>query len=163
LAGALVLARRESVLGLGRIIARTSGLFGAALVCFSFSRSLWLSLPLMVLAGYGLMQLMAGSNTILQTIVREDMRGRAMSFYSMAIVGVTPFGSLIAGVLASRFGAPKTLMAGGALCVLGALGFARQLPRIRVAIRPIYAELGIIPEVAAGLQAATSLQTPPET
>ncbi|HUX10934.1 MAG TPA: MFS transporter [Terriglobia bacterium] len=163
LAGALVLARRESVLGLGRIIAISAGLFGAALVCFSLSRWLWLSLPLMVVAGFGLMQQMAGSNTILQTIVKEDMRGRAMSFYSMSVVGVTPFGSLIAGAMASRFGAPRTLMAGGALCVLGALWFARQLPRIRAAIRPIYAELGIIPEVAAGLQAATSLQTPPET
>lgn len=163
LASALVLARRESVRGLGRLIPMMAGLFGLALIAFSFSRWFWLSLILMVVTGYGMIQQMAASNTILQTIVDEDKRGRVMSFYSMSFQGAAPFGSLIAGVVANRIGAPRTLAIGGALCVLGALWFMRQLPEIRAAIRPIYARLGIIPQVAEGLQAASALQTPPET
>jgi MFS family permease len=162
LVGALVLARRESVIGLGRIIPLTAGTFGLALVCFSLSRWLWLSLLLMVLTGYGFMQQLAASNTILQTIVEEDKRGRVMSFYAMAFQGAAPFGSLTAGAVASRIGAPKTLAMGGCLCVLGALWFSRQLPRLRAVIRPIYLRLGIISEVAAGVQTASALQTPPE-
>ncbi|HUI40386.1 MAG TPA: MFS transporter [Terriglobia bacterium] len=162
LGGSFVLARRETVLGLGRIIAVTAGIFGASLVCFSFSHWLWLSLLVMLGAGYGLMQQLAASNTILQTIVQEDKRGRVMSFYSMAFVGMAPFGSLLAGVVATHIGAPGTLRAGGVLCLLGALWFGRTLPALRAAIRPIYRELGIIPEMAAGLQVASALQTPPE-
>jgi MFS family permease len=159
---ALVLARRQTVRGLGRIIPLNAGLCGAALVGFSLSRSFWLSLVTMVATGYGMMQQMAASNTVLQTIVEEDKRGRIMGFYSMAIVGTAPFGSLISGVVANRIGAPATLGIGGALCVIGALWFVRKLPQVRALIRPIYVQLGIIPEVAAGLQAATALQTPPE-
>lgn len=159
---ALVLARRQTVRGLGRIIFLNAGVFGVALLGFSFSRSLWLSLILMIATGYGMMQQMAASNTVLQTIVDEDKRGRVMAFYSMAIVGTAPFGSLIAGIVAERIGAPATLGIGGVLCVAGALWFARQLPKVRALIRPIYVRLGIIPEVAAGLQAASALQTPPE-
>jgi MFS family permease len=162
LASALMLARRESVIGLGRIIPLTAGIFGVALTCFSLSRWFWLSLPLMIVTGYGLMQQLAASNTILQTITDEDKRGRVMSFYAMAVQGAAPFGSLIAGGVANRIGAPRTLAAGGCLCVLGAVWFSRQLPQVRAVIRPIYRRLGIIPEVAAGVQAATALQTPPE-
>jgi MFS family permease len=162
LSSALVLARRESVRGLGRVIPMMAGLFGLALVGFSFSHWFWVSMILMVATGYGMIQQMAASNTILQTIVDEDKRGRVMSFYSMAFQGAAPFGSLIAGVVANHIGAPPTLAIGGSLCVLGALWFSRQLPEIRAAIRPIYARLGIIPEVAGGLQAASALQTPPE-
>ena len=161
LIGALMLARRESVVGLGRVIPLMAGLFGVALVAFSFSRWFSLSLLLMVVAGYGFMQQMASSNTILQTIVDEDKRGRVMSFYSMAFQGAAPFGSLIAGTVASRIGAPKTLAIGGGLSVLGALWFSKQLPRLRAVIRPIYLRLGIIPEIA-GLQAASAFETPPE-
>ena len=159
---ALVLARRQTVRGLGRIIPLNAGIFGVALVGFSLSRWFWLSLVLMVATGYGLMQQMAASNTVLQTIVEEDKRGRVMGFYSMAIVGTAPFGSLIAGVVANRISVPATLGIGGALCALGALWFVRKLPQVRALIRPIYVRLGIIPEVAAGLQAASALQTPPE-
>jgi predicted MFS family arabinose efflux permease len=116
----------------------------------------------MIVTGYGLMQQLAASNTILQTITDEDKRGRVMSFYAMAFQGAAPFGSLIAGGVANRIGAPRTLAAGGCLCVLGAVWFSRQLPQVRAVIRPIYRRLGIIPEVAAGVQAATALQTPPE-
>jgi len=105
---------------------------------------------------------MASSNTILQTIVENEKRGRVMSFYSISFQGVAPFGSLIAGAAASRIGAPYTLMIGGAICVVGAGLFALQLPAIKRLIRPIYAQMGIIPEVAKGLHAATLLQQPPE-
>ncbi len=160
--GALQLAARRSVVGLGRIIALTAAVFGAGLIGFSLSRWLWLSLLLMVATGYAMMQQMAASNTILQTIVEEDKRGRVMSFYSMAFMGMAPFGSLLAGGLAARIGAPETLMLGGALCIAGAAAFASRLRAIRALVRPIYVELGIIAELAQGIQAATVLRTPPE-
>jgi MFS family permease len=159
LTGAIVLATRPSVRGLGRVVLFTSMGFGLGLASFASSRWLALSLPLMVLTGFCMMTQMASSNTILQTIVEEDKRGRVMSFYSMAFQGAAPFGSLIAGVAASRIGAPRTLMIGGSICVLGGLWFARQLPKIRSVIRPIYRKLGIIPEVAAGMQAAAGLSS----
>jgi MFS family permease len=105
---------------------------------------------------------MAASNTILQTIVVEEKRGRVMAYYSMAFQGLAPFGSLLAGALAARIGAPATLAGGGAFCILGAIWFARELPEIRRLVRPIYAELGILPEVAEGIQSASVLQTPPK-
>jgi MFS family permease len=160
--GVLQLAARRSVLGLGRVIATTSALFGTALIAFSFSRVLWVSIPLMVVSGYALMQQMAASNTFLQTIVEDDKRGRVMSFYSMSLLGMAPFGSLLAGTLASRVGAPETLMFCGLLCLSGAAVFATRLGAMRVHVRPIYEELGIIPEVARGLQEASALRTPPE-
>ena len=154
LSGALVLATRRSVVGLGRLVAITSAGFGAGLFAFSNSRWLPLSLVLMMVTGYCMMTQMASSNTILQTIVDDDKRGRVMSFYSMAFQGSAPFGSLIAGAAASRIGAPKTLMIGGGLCVVGAMWFCTQLPKIRAIVRPIYRQLGIIPEVAVGIEAA---------
>lgn len=156
--GALVsagmLAARKSVLGLGRIVAMTAAIFGAALIGFSASRMLWLSLLMMVATGFGMMQTMAAINTVLQTIVDEDKRGRVMSFYSMSFVGMAPFGSLIAGGVASHVGAPWTLAVGGAMCVVGALWFTRELPAIREKVRPIYRRLGILPEVAEAMQVA---------
>src|SRR3954454_2625007 len=162
LAGAIRLAARQTVLGLGRVIPMTAAGFGASLVAFAASRQIWLSLLLLVVTGFCFMQQMASSNTILQTIVENEMRGRVMSFYSMAFQGVAPFGSLIAGAAAGRIGAPYTLMIGGALCVVGALLFGLQLPAIRQLVRPIYAQIGIIPEIAEGLQAVSSVQQPPE-
>jgi MFS family permease len=157
--GAASLAARKTVLGLGRVIAYSAGLFGAGLIAFGASRMLWLSMLLLVLIGGGMMEQMAASNTVLQTIVEEDKRGRVMSFYSMAFMGMAPFGSLLAGALASRIGAPKTVMVGGALSIIGAAWFARALPAIRNLVRPIYRELGIIPEIARGVQNATTLQS----
>jgi MFS family permease len=89
---------------------------------------------------------MAPSNTILQTIVDDEKRGRVMSFYAMAFLGMVPFGSLLAGYLAARIGAPRTMMVNGAVCLIGCLWFARRLPEIRRIVRPIYARLGILPE-----------------
>jgi MFS family permease len=162
LMGAVVLATRKSVLGLGRVIALTAGGFGASLFFFAASRQLWLSLLLLVVTGFCFMQQMAASNTVLQTIVDDSKRGRVMSFYAMAFQGAAPFGSLIAGAAASHIGAPHTLMIGGAICVVGAVVFAVELPALRQHIRPIYARIGILPEIANGIRAATILQEPPE-
>jgi MFS family permease len=162
LIGAATLAARKSVVGLGRLIPITAAVFGTGLIAFATSRWLWLSLALLVVTGFGMMQEMASSNTILQTIVSDEKRGRVMSFYSMAFQGVAPFGSLLAGAVAGKIGAPRTLDIGGVLCVAGAAWFALQLPSLRANVRPIYRQLGIIPEVATGIQAASALQTPPE-
>ncbi|MFZ0734434.1 MAG: MFS transporter [Candidatus Sulfotelmatobacter sp.] len=162
LIGAVKLAARRSVLGLGRLLPITAAGFGASLIAFAASRQQWLSLLLLVITGYCFMQQMASSNTILQTIVENKKRGRVMSFYAMSFQGVAPFGSLIAGAAASRIGAPHTLMIGGAFCVFGAALFALQLPALRQLIRPIYAQIGIIPELAAGINTASVLQEPPE-
>ncbi len=116
----------------------------------------------MLLTGFGMMVQMAASNTILQTIVDEDKRGRVMSFYSMAFLGMAPFGSLFAGGLAHALNAQGTVLIGGVACLLGGLLFAVQLPRLRQWVRPVYARLGILPEVAAGMQSATELTKPPE-
>jgi MFS family permease len=162
LTGAVILAARKTVLGLGRLVAFSAGAFGVGLAAFSQSRILWLSLLLMFVTGYGMMQQMAASNTILQTIVDEDKRGRVMSYYTMSFMGMAPFGSLLAGGLASRYGAPTTLLVCGLCCIAGAVWFGAHLKSIRTLVRPIYAQLGIIPEVVRGIQSATALQTPPE-
>lgn len=158
LLGAVSLAVRKTVLGLGRRILICSGGLGLSLIGFGLSHSLWLSLALLPVVGFCMMQHMASSNTILQTIVQEEKRGRVMSFYSMAFQGMAPFGSLIAGFLAARIGTPETVIVSGVPCVLGALWFARRLPAIRQQIRPIYVELGILPESALGVQHASALQ-----
>ncbi len=160
LISAMLLATRKSVVGLGRVVPISAALFGVGLIAFGASRHLWLSMLLMLVTGGGMMQQMAASNTILQTIVDDDKRGRVMSFYSMAFMGMTPFGSLVAGVAANRIGAPRTLMIGGACCVAGAAWFWSQLPMLRAAVRPIYMRLGIIPEIAAGIQTASQLAHP---
>ncbi len=162
LASAVWLATRKSVLGLGRVIPTMAMVFGGALIGFSFSHWLWLSLLLMVGTGFGMMQQMAASNTVLQTIVDDDKRGRVMSFYSMAFQGMAPFGSLFAGIIASRIGAPFTLAIGGACCIAGGFWFLSKLQEIRRRIRPIYRKLGILPEIARGMQAAAALEVPPE-
>jgi MFS family permease len=162
LLGALWLAGRRSVVGLGRIIVFASALFGIGLMAFSFARVLWLAIPCLVVAGFGFMVQMAASNTVIQTIVDDEKRGRVMGFYMMAFLGTAPFGSLMAGWLSSRIGAAHTLLVGGACCISGALWFASALPAIRKAVRPIYVRLGILPEVASGLAQAAELSIPPE-
>ena len=162
LVGAASLAARKSVLGLGKRIALTSALFGLSLIGFGVSRVPWLSLLVLAVVGFSMMQQMAASNTILQTIVDDEKRGRVMSFYSMAFQGMAPFGSLLAGGLAARLGAPETVIVGGSLCILGSVWFMRSLPDIREAVRPIYRKLGILPEVAIGVQTATELEGRPQ-
>jgi MFS family permease len=162
LAGVVYLAGRKNVLGLEKIIAIASGLFGIGLICFSLSASIWTSMFFMLLAGLGMMVQMASCNIVLQTMVDDDVRGRVMSFYVMAFMGVTPFGSLLAGGLAHRIGAANTLLISGAFCVLGSVLFAMKLPSLRKMVHPVYARKGIIPEVAKGIQTATELSVPPE-
>ena len=157
LIGALSLASRESVLGLGKWIVRGAAVLGIGLILTSLSRTMWLSFILLLLIGFGMMVQMASSNTVLQTIVDDDKRGRVMSFYAMAFMGMAPFGSLIAGSLASKIGAPNTLIFGGICCLIGSAIFASRLPTLRKIVRPIYVKLGIIPEIATGIESASDL------
>jgi MFS family permease len=137
------------------VIALAGVIFGAALVAFSFCHTLWLSLVTLFVVGFGMMAQNASCNTILQTIVHDDKRGRVMSFYTVAVLGVAPFGSLLAGSMAAKVGAPYTIMVGGLACILSSLFFMRRLPVIRRLVRPIYEQKGIIPEVARGMEGAT--------
>ena len=162
LGGALWLASRKSVLGLGRIILLSTCVFSAGLVMFSFSRALPVSVAALAIAGCGMMVTMAASNTVIQTIVDEEKRGRVMSFYTMSFLGTAPFGSLLAGSLSTRLGAPHTVLLSGMLCFAASVWFSQELPEIRKVVRPIYIRMGILPEVATGLQTASSLMTPPE-
>jgi MFS family permease len=143
LAGSVYLASRKGVPGLEKWIALAAGLFGIGLVGFSHSHVFWLSLVLVLLTGFGMMVQMASSNTVLQTVVEEDKRGRVMSLYAMAIRGMAPFGSLLVGGAASKIGAPNTLMISGLLCILGSTLFAKKLPVLREMVRPIYARIGV--------------------
>jgi MFS family permease len=145
LASALWLAARKNVRGLIRMIPIAAAVFGLGLVGFGLSRAFWLSMILAAVAGMGMMMGMASSNTIIQTLVTEDKRGRVMSYYTMAFVGMAPFGSLLAGALASIIGAPATVMLNGSVVVLGAVWFFTRLPDMRRLVRPIYQEMGIIP------------------
>ena len=146
LASAVSLAVRKSVLGLTRMIQWSAGMLGAGLILFGLSHVLWLSLLLLLMVGFGLMQCVAASNTVIQTLVPEDKRSRVMSYYTMAFVGMAPFGSLLAGGLAHYLGAPRAVMITGAACVLGAVWFACELPAVRKVMRPIYREMGILPQ-----------------
>jgi MFS family permease len=162
LTGALWLAGRKSVLGLGRLILVNTVVFGTGLIGFGLSRWLFVSLGFMMIVGFGMMVLMASTNTVIQTIVDEEKRGRVMSFYTMAFLGTAPFGSLLAGWLSTRIGAPRTVLLSGVLCLATAAWFSRELPAIRALVRPIYIRMGILPEVAQGLQTAANLMAPPE-
>jgi MFS family permease len=148
LAGALYLASRASVLGLGRVVVASAAVFGLGLVAFSRAHLLWLAMPLLFVAGSGMMLQTAASNTIIQTIVDEDKRGRVMSLLAMSLFGTVPLGSLIAGALATRIGAENTILAGGAICVVAAGLFLRALPEVRRAVRPIYERMGILQKTA---------------
>jgi MFS family permease len=138
LTGAMFLATRKSAFGLWRVTPLTATLFGIGLIVFSLSRHQWLSFMLMYFVGFGAMVSLAGSNTILQTIVAEDKRGRVMSFQTMANMGMTPLGSLWTGVLAARIGAPNTLLVSGGACILGAAVFAANLPVFVRQVTPLF-------------------------
>ena len=153
LACAVALAMRGSVRGLGKWLGIAAAILGVSLILFGLSRSFWWSMVLMFGAGYGMMQQIVTSNTILQTIVADDKRGRVMSFYSMSVFGFLPIGSLFAGMLASWMGAPNTLILGGALCLLASVWYFGRLPEIRRVIRPVYIEMGIMEDPAAAIEA----------
>lgn len=144
LISAISLALRKSVRGLTTMIQLSAFLFGSGLILFGLSHHLVLSLLLMLVVGFGMMQGLAASNTVIQTLVPEDKRGRVMSYYTMAFVGMAPFGSLLAGFLAHRLGAPHAVMITGTFCILGATWFTTQLKAIRRVMRPIYIDMGIM-------------------
>jgi MFS family permease len=154
LVGAAFLASRRSVLGLGKVIPTATAALGLALILFSFSRNFYLSLALMPLSGCAAMLAMASSNTLLQTLAEDEMRGRIMAFFTMAFMGMAPIGSLISGSLAQRIGAPWTVRLGGLTCIAGAVAFAAVRPSLRELVIPIYIRRGILPQVAEGITEA---------
>jgi MFS family permease len=153
LVSGLSLTIRKSVVGLTRMVPLAVAMLGVALILFGLSRTFWFSLVLMVFIGFGLMQAAAASNTIIQSLVPDDKRARAMSYYTMAFFGAAPFGSLMAGAVAHRIGAPATVIFSGLFCFAGALWFAFEEPKLRAIIQPIYQEMGLIPaEYASAIE-----------
>jgi MFS family permease len=159
LTGALFLASRKSVLGLGRWILLAMTLLGLGLLAFARVADFKLALLVLFVIGLGMMVEMAASNTLLQTIVAEDKRGRVMSFYTLAFLGMAPLGSLLTGVLSTWLGEPMTFLINGLLCLAGAAFFGLSLPRLRVLVRPIYARLNILPPLTTGIASASELET----
>jgi predicted MFS family arabinose efflux permease len=156
LLGALTLAAKTGVKGLGRWITITCATLGISLFCFSFSTSFWLSAAFLLPAGYSMMLQMACSNTLIQTMVPDQLRGRVMSLYSMMFMGMAPFGAFFGGALAHRIGAPITVASGGIACVLGAIWFGRALPAMRLEARRL-----IIAQGMAGGEPAQELNAQP--
>lgn len=141
LAGALSLATRQGTRGLGRWVAFSSAGFGISIILFSLSRSFWLSAALLVPAGFSMMIQMASSNTLVQSMVPDNLRGRVMAVYSMMFMGMAPIGALLAGTLAGRLGAPNTVAIGGAICIVGSIVFGLRLPALRPQARQIIVAL----------------------
>lgn len=164
LTAALYLAQRRTVVGLGWPIAWAAGTFGAGMIAFSLSRYIPLSIVVLMFTGFSMMLLLAGCNTLLQTVVDDDKRGRVISLYAMAFMGTVPVGNLIAGTLASTFGAANAARISGVGCIVGAILFARRLPSLQEQVRPIYERAGLAPTTrkAAAIEAAAELQVPPE-
>jgi MFS family permease len=146
LTGALVLAARRGIHGLERWVALASGGFGVSLILFSLSRSFWLSAALLLPVGFSMIVEMASSNTLIQTMVQDKLRGRVMAVYSMMFMGMAPFGALIAGTLAQHLGAPNTVRIGGAVCIVGAMVFGSRLASLRHEARQMIVAL----EMAGG-------------
>jgi MFS family permease len=155
--GALFLASQKNVARLSRIILSSMCSFAVAVAIFSMSRTLWFSMIMMTIIGFGVMTLIVSLNTLLQTIVDDNKRGRVMSLYSMAFLGMAPFGSLLAGAAAHTIGAPLTVQMGGALCLLAAVLFSRKLTQISRLIKPVYVPKGIIPTVAEAIGTVSTL------
>jgi len=156
LCGALTLATKTGVKGLGRWVAIACASFGISLFLFSFSRWFWVSVALLVPAGYSMMLQMACSNTLIQTMVPDQLRGRVMAVYSMMFMGMAPIGALLGGAFAHRMGAPLTVALGGVTCVLGAILFGRALPELRVEARRLIVAQGL-----AGGEPAQELNAQP--
>jgi MFS family permease len=161
--GTVYLASRKNVLGLGRLIVLAAFLFAVGVASFAISSNINVSFASLVIAGFGAITMVASCNTILQTILDEDMRGRVMSFFAVAFLGMAPFGSFGAGTMAGIIGPRETLLVGAACCLGGTFIFARQLPRIRESVRPIYIKMGIIKEMAEGMETAAEQPPLPNT
>jgi MFS family permease len=157
LVATLYLASRKSIYGAGRRIAVGAILFSGGLIATGLARSLAFCLIALAFVGLGMIVQLATSNTVLQTIVEDDKRGRVMSLYTMAVMGMAPFGSLLGGGVAHRFGVQTTMICGGIICLAGGVLFATRIPALRPMVLPIYRRKGIIPEVAEGLGNASAL------
>jgi MFS family permease len=144
LGGALTLASRSGVRGLGQWVAVSAASFGLCLLLFSFSRTLWLSAVLLVPVGASMMVQMASSNTLIQAMVPDALRGRVMAVYSMMFMGMAPFGALFAGSMAERLGAPRTVACGGLACIAAAGVFAARLPSLRGEARQLIVAQGLV-------------------
>jgi MFS family permease len=158
---ALALAMRKSLKGLTRTLQAAVALLGVGLIFFGLSHVLWLSLILMVVVGFGLIQAAAVCNTIIQSLVPDDKRARVMGYYTMAFFGAAPFGSLMAGALAQHIGAPHTVMFTGTFCIIGAAWFTLQLPKIRPAMRDAYREKALADQRTAELPSRSVLGATP--
>ena len=157
LAAALVLASRKEVFGLGRWVAFASGGLGISLILFSFSNIFWLSMILLVPVGFSIMTQMSSSNTLIQAMVPDELRGRVMSVYSMMFMGMAPLGALTAGSLAGYLGAPNTVALGGIICIIGSIFFSWRLPKLR----PKGREMIVAMQMTAGVPASkASFQQP---
>lgn len=156
LVAAIALASRSTVVGLGRLTAQTTALFGMTLVAFSLSRSAVLSAGILVVAGGALLTTTASINTVLQTLVEEEVRGRVMSLYTVAFIGGSSIGGVIGGGVARVVGAPIAVAMAGAGCMMLSVWFTRLLPTLRAQVRPVYVEKGIIPELATGVGGAST-------
>jgi MFS family permease len=163
LAGGIYLASRRSVVGLVKILTFATAIFGLGLIVLAFSKNLFFSLSMMLLSGFGMLIQIAASNTLLQTITEDDKRGRVMSFFTMAFMGMSPFGNLIAGAMADKIGAPYTVLISGAVCIIGAIIFLTRIPSLRKIIHPLYVKMGIMPQVASGIQIASEINIPPDS
>ena len=157
LVAALVLASRKSVFGLGRWVAFASAGFGVALILFSFSKIFWLSAVLLIPVGFSMMTQMSSSNTLIQAMVPDHLRGRVMAVYSMMFMGMAPLGALMAGSLAGLLGAPETVALGGAVCILGAIVFSLRLPKLQTEGQRIIVSL----QMTAGAPASKASFQPP--
>lgn len=162
LTGALYLARRNEIRGIGKVIVAAAVGFGAGLIAFTAAPSYALSLAILTVVGFCWMVLIAASNTVLQSLAAERMRGRVMSLFSMMLVGMAPFGSLLAGALADRFGAPIVVATGGLCCAAAGLWFGRLLPRLRAAALPVLIRRGIISEPVAAAETSDDAEITPE-
>jgi MFS family permease len=159
LTGALLLASRKSVLGLDRWILLALTLLGLGLLAFAGVADFTLALLVLFTIGLCMMVEITASNTLVQTIVAEDKRGRVMSFYTLAFLGMAPLGNLLTGVLAAWLGLPITFLINGLLCLVGAALFGLSLPRLRVLVRPIYVRLNILPPLPIGMATASERET----
>lgn len=145
LASATLLAARSTIVGLGRWILIASATFAVSVALFGFTRSIYAGFPILIVMGLGMMMHMGATNTLIQSIVEDEMRGRVMAFYTMSFIGTMPIGSLLGGFLSSHFGPTATLLVGGITGLVGAAMFYRSLPEFRSVLKPIYEEKGILP------------------
>lgn len=138
LIGALVLAGRKGLSGIGNVISYSSFGFGSFLLLFSLSAYFWLSFVLLIIVGIFMILTIASINTTIQSIIPDHIRGRVMSFFTTMLIGTAPIGSLISGGIARYVGARSTIFISSLVCLSAAFWFYRWLPKIRPEARRLY-------------------------